>query len=34
MRSPTRFVILIERVLLLPAERRIFSWRNPGEKLV
>jgi NitT/TauT family transport system permease protein len=28
------FVILIERILLLPAERRIFSWRNPGEKLV
>jgi NitT/TauT family transport system permease protein len=28
------FVILIERVLLLPAERRIFSWRNPGDKLV
>ena len=25
------FVIAIERVLLLPAERRIFAWRNPGE---
>jgi NitT/TauT family transport system permease protein len=24
------FVIVIERVLLAPAERRIFAWRNPG----
>lgn len=25
------FVILVERALLLPTERRIFAWRNPGE---
>jgi NitT/TauT family transport system permease protein len=25
------FVIVIERVLLAPAERRIFAWRNPGQ---
>jgi NitT/TauT family transport system permease protein len=24
------FVIVIERLLLAPAERRIFAWRNPG----
>jgi NitT/TauT family transport system permease protein len=24
------FVLVIERVLLAPAERRIFAWRNPG----
>jgi len=24
------FVIVIERVLLAPAERRVFAWRNPG----
>jgi NitT/TauT family transport system permease protein len=24
------FVVVIERVLLAPAERRIFAWRNPG----
>jgi NitT/TauT family transport system permease protein len=24
------FVIVVERVLLAPAERRIFAWRNPG----
>jgi NitT/TauT family transport system permease protein len=24
------FVIIVERVLLAPAERRIFAWRNPG----
>lgn len=24
------FVILIERVVLAPAERRVFAWRNPG----
>jgi NitT/TauT family transport system permease protein len=28
------FVIAVERVLLLPAERRIFAWRNPGEKTI
>jgi len=26
------FIILIERVLLLPGERRIFAWRNPGSE--
>jgi NitT/TauT family transport system permease protein len=25
------FVIVVERVLLAPAERRIFAWRNPGQ---
>ena len=24
------FIIVVERVLLAPAERRIFAWRNPG----
>jgi NitT/TauT family transport system permease protein len=24
------FIIIVERVLLAPAERRIFAWRNPG----
>ncbi len=24
------FVIVVERVLLAPAERRVFAWRNPG----
>jgi hypothetical protein len=24
------FVIAIERFLIAPAERRVFSWRNPG----
>ena len=24
------FIVIIERLLLLPAERRIFAWRNPG----
>ena len=24
------FVIIVERLLLAPAERRIFAWRNPG----
>ena len=24
------FVVVVERVLLAPAERRIFAWRNPG----
>jgi NitT/TauT family transport system permease protein len=25
------FVIIVERLLLAPAERRIFAWRNPGQ---
>jgi NitT/TauT family transport system permease protein len=24
------FIVIVERVLLAPAERRIFAWRNPG----
>jgi NitT/TauT family transport system permease protein len=24
------FIVVVERVLLAPAERRIFAWRNPG----
>jgi NitT/TauT family transport system permease protein len=28
------FVIAVERILLLPAERKIFAWRNPGENPV
>jgi NitT/TauT family transport system permease protein len=26
------FVILIERLMIAPAERRVFSWRNPGSR--
>jgi hypothetical protein len=24
------FIIIVERLLLAPSERRIFAWRNPG----